>query len=270
MKTDSIFYRLFLELPGVYFQLIGQSPNMADYYEFRSVEIKQTAFRLDGVLIPKTGSQTTPVRFCEVQMQKDTSFYRRFFAEIFLYLYQFKKAKHWRALVVFKSRDIETKDTGPYQALLNSSNVTRVYLEDLGNDAYNNLGLGIVKLTVEEEETAMERAKRLGTKAAEELADAATREKVLELIKTILLYKFQELTPEEAMDMLGLDDFKKSRLYRGIKREGKEEGLVEGKLLAKLEVVPLLLELGLSVEEIARRLDVTVELVQQAAQSQSN
>jgi predicted transposase YdaD len=76
---------------------------------------------------------------------------------------------------------------------------------------------------------------------------------VLELIKTILLYKFQELTPEEAMDMLGLDDFKKSRLYRGI--------LEEGKLLT----VPLLLEVGLSVEEIARRLDVTVEQVQQAA-----
>jgi predicted transposase YdaD len=60
------------------------------------------------------------------------------------------------------------------------------------------------------------------------------------------------------MDMLGLDDFKKSRLYRGI--------LEEGKLLT----VPLLLEVGLSVEEIARRLDVTVEQVQQAAQSQSN
>ena len=62
--------------------------------------------------------------------------------------------------------------------------------------------------------------------------------------------------------MLELDDFKQSRLYQGI--------LEEGKLLTKLEIVPLLLELGLSVEEIARRLDVTVEQVQQAAQSQSN
>ena len=154
MKTDSIFYRLFLEMPGIYFQLIGQSPTLADSYEFRSVEIKQTAFRLDGVLVPKTESATTPIHFGEVQMQTDTSFYRRFFAEIFLYLYQFKKAKHWRALVVFKNREIETKDTQPYQALLNSSNVTRIYLEDLGDDAYNNLGLGIVKLIVEEEERA--------------------------------------------------------------------------------------------------------------------
>jgi predicted transposase/invertase (TIGR01784 family) len=262
MKTDSIFYRLFLEMPGIYFQLIDQSPTLADSYDFRSVEIKQTAFRLDGVLIPKTESPTTPIHFGEVQMQKDTSFYRRFFAEIFLYLYQFKKAKNWRALVVFKNREIETKDTQPYGALLNSSNLTKIYLEDLGDEAYNNLGLGIVKLIVEEEEAAVERAKRLATKAAEELADEPTREKVLELVKTILLYKFKNLTPEEVMDMLELDDFKQSRLYQGIKREG----LVEGKLLT----VPLLLELGLSVEEIARRLELTVEQVQQAAQSQSN
>jgi len=249
-------------MPGIYFQLIGQSPTLADSYQFRSVEIKQTAFRLDGVLIPQTESPTTPIHFGEVQMGKDTTFYRRFFAEIFLYLYQFKKTKHWQALVVFRNRQIETKDTKPYQGLLNSSNVTRIYLEDLGDDAYNNLGLGIVKLIVEDEETAAERAKELAAKAAEELTDEPTRQKVLELVQTILLYKFQELTPEEVIEMLGLDDFKQSRLYQGI--------LEEGKVLAKLEMVPLFLELGLSVEEIARRLDVTVEQVQQAAQSQSN
>ena len=59
-----------------------------------------------------------------------------------------------------------------------------------------------------------------------------------------------------------LDDFKQSRLYQGI--------LEEGKMFAKLQIVPLLLELGLSVEETARRLELTVEQVQQAAQSQSN
>ena len=245
-------------MPGIYFQLIGQSPTLADSYEFRSVEIKQTAFRLDGVLIPKTESPTTPIHFWEVQMQTDTTFYRRFFAEIFLYLYQFKKAKNWQALVVFRNRKIETKDTKPYRGLLNSSNVTKIYLEDLGDDAYNNLGLGIVKLIVEEEETAVERAKELAAKAVEELTDEPARQKVLELVQTILLYKFKELTSEEVIEMLGLDDFKQSRLYQGI--------LEEGKLLT----VPLLLELGLSVEEIALRLDVTVEQVQQAAQSRSN
>ncbi|NEP81446.1 MAG: DUF2887 domain-containing protein [Okeania sp. SIO3C4] len=70
MKTDSIFYRLFLELPGIYFQLIGQSPTLANSYQFRSVEIKQTAFRLDGVLVPNTQSPDTPIHFTEVHAAK--------------------------------------------------------------------------------------------------------------------------------------------------------------------------------------------------------
>ncbi|NEP84879.1 MAG: DUF2887 domain-containing protein [Okeania sp. SIO3B3] len=70
MKTDSIFYRLFLEIPGVYFQLIGQSPTLANSYKFRSVEIKQTAFRLDGVLVPNIQSPDTPIHFTEVHAAK--------------------------------------------------------------------------------------------------------------------------------------------------------------------------------------------------------
>ncbi|MGK7896758.1 MAG: hypothetical protein AB4372_24875, partial [Xenococcus sp. (in: cyanobacteria)] len=63
-----------------------------------------------------------------------------------------------------------------------------------------------------------------------------------------------------------MEDFKKSRLYQGIKQEGIEEGT----LLTKLGMVPLLLKLGLTVEEIAQRLELTVDQVQQAAQNQSN
>ncbi len=274
MKTDSIFYRLFLEIPGVYFQLLGESPTLAKSYKFQSVEIKQTAFRLDGLLVPNTESPTTPIHFGEVQMQKDEAFYRRFFGEIFLYLSQYHETKYWRALVVFRNRDIETKDTQPYQALLNSSNVTRIYLEDLGDKAYDNLGLGIVKLIVEEETKAVQQAKMLAAKATAELADETEKQKVLELVKTIILYKFQDLEPQEVIEMLGMDDFKKSRLYQGIKREGieegREEGREEGTLLTKLRIVPMFLELGLTVEEIAQRLELTIEQVQQAAQNQSN
>ncbi|WP_409339936.1 DUF2887 domain-containing protein [Nostoc edaphicum] len=50
MKTDSIFYRLFQELPGIFFELIGNSPQTAETYQFSSIEIKQTAFRIDCFL----------------------------------------------------------------------------------------------------------------------------------------------------------------------------------------------------------------------------
>lgn len=125
------------------------------------------------------------------------------------------------------------------------------------------MGLGIVKLIVEDEAKAVQQAKMLSAKATAELEETE-RQKVLELVKTIILYKFQNLEPEEVIEMLGMEDFKKSRLYQGIKREGIEEGT----LLTKLEMVSLLLKLGLTVEEIAQRLELTLEQVQQAAQNQ--
>jgi predicted transposase YdaD len=54
LKTDSIFYRIFQTDPGILFELLGQSPELAQDYEFRSVKIKQLAFRIDGILLPKT------------------------------------------------------------------------------------------------------------------------------------------------------------------------------------------------------------------------
>jgi predicted transposase YdaD len=53
MKTDSIFYRLFQTFPGTFFELINRQPSEASAYEFASVELKQTAFRIDGVFLKR-------------------------------------------------------------------------------------------------------------------------------------------------------------------------------------------------------------------------
>lgn len=55
MRTDSIFYLLFKLLPGTFFEIIGQ-PNQAKNYEFTSEEIKETAFRIDGLFKPSRKS----------------------------------------------------------------------------------------------------------------------------------------------------------------------------------------------------------------------
>jgi predicted transposase YdaD len=52
MKTDSIFYRIFQTLPQSFFELINLPPSEANAYDFASVELKQTAFRIDGVFLP--------------------------------------------------------------------------------------------------------------------------------------------------------------------------------------------------------------------------
>ncbi|NJM77911.1 MAG: DUF2887 domain-containing protein [Acaryochloridaceae cyanobacterium RU_4_10] len=53
MKTDSIFYRIFQTVPGFFFELLGEPADCAQGYVFRSVEVKQLAFRLDGVFLPQ-------------------------------------------------------------------------------------------------------------------------------------------------------------------------------------------------------------------------
>jgi predicted transposase YdaD len=65
MRRDSIFYQLFRQLPTLLFELIPQPPENAERYIFDSVEVKETAFRIDGVFIPPSPSGI--VYFCEVQ-----------------------------------------------------------------------------------------------------------------------------------------------------------------------------------------------------------
>jgi predicted transposase YdaD len=66
LKTDSIFFQIFKTEPGILFELLGQSPDLAQNYDFRSVEIKHIAFRIDGVFLPKTDVADQTVWFLEV------------------------------------------------------------------------------------------------------------------------------------------------------------------------------------------------------------
>ena len=51
MRTDSIFYKILETLPDTLFALIGESTELAKDYEFKSIEVKELAFRIDGVFI---------------------------------------------------------------------------------------------------------------------------------------------------------------------------------------------------------------------------
>ncbi|MFN6514085.1 MAG: hypothetical protein RMY29_006240 [Nostoc sp. CreGUA01] len=57
--------------------------------------------------------------------------------------------------------------------------------------------------------------------------------------------------------MLNLNILKETRVYQEAKEEGKEEG----KLETKLKMIPIFLELGLTVQEIAERLELDMEEV---------
>ncbi|MCC6443099.1 MAG: DUF2887 domain-containing protein [Armatimonadetes bacterium] len=66
MKSDTLPYHLFQECPSIFFELIGADAREARHYTFSSVEIKQPAFRIDGVFLPKEGGEERPIYFVEV------------------------------------------------------------------------------------------------------------------------------------------------------------------------------------------------------------
>ncbi|BAY31858.1 hypothetical protein NIES2107_37440 [Nostoc carneum NIES-2107] len=269
MQTDKIFYSLFQAFPSIFFAIIGDTTTNASAYEFVSLELKETAFRIDGVFIPESETANQPLYFAEVQFQQDANFYRRFFAEIFLYLRQNPSVNFWRAVVIYPQRSLDPDDQIPYRLLLDSFQVQRIYLDELGTATENSLQVAIVKLIIEGEDTAIDRGRDLIIQARNQLADETTKKQIVELIETILLYKFTRLSREELAAMLGIDEeFKKTRMYQSIKQDGLEEGRQEGRQEAKLEAVPRLLALGLAVEQVAQALDLTVEQVQQAAGNQ--
>lgn len=77
-------------------------------YHFDSVQVKQLAFRIDGVFLPSVSEANIPIYFCEVQFQNDNNFYGRLFAEIFLYLSKTEINNDWRGVVIYPNRQVES------------------------------------------------------------------------------------------------------------------------------------------------------------------
>lgn len=147
--------------------------------------IKEREFRFDGVFTPVSEDLTVPIVFAEAQMQTDENFYRRYFAEIFLYLEQYEVIRPWRGLLILPSLGLNLGAELPYQEVLNQR-VTRLYLNNLrGQEALSpNF-----------------------------------------LIEAILANKFPDLTKEMIMQILDLKkmDITQSRFYQEIRTEGRQE-----------------------------------------------
>ena len=273
MRTDTLFYQLFKTFPSLLFELLGESPSLAERYEFSSREIKELARRFDGIFLPESEEVDKLIYFVEVQFQPKEDFYWRLFTEIFVYLGQYKPKNDWLAVAVFANRNLDPGLPIQYRAFLSSQQLKFVYLSELSKPSDPSLGLGIVQLALGSSQEAVQLTKKLMLKARQSVEDIAFQRQVIELIESTLVYKFTELSREEIEAMFALSDLKQTKVYQEGKeegkleglKEGKEEGLEEGKVSGKLESVPGFLALGLTVEQIATALGLDVEVVQQAA-----
>jgi predicted transposase/invertase (TIGR01784 family) len=235
LKTDSLFYLLFQTAPDILFDVLGRVPAVENAYDFCSVELKQTAFRIDGVFVPRPETNDSTVYFVEVQFQEDEFFYQRFFAEIFLYLRQNPAVTQWQAAVLFSKRRIEPSQTSAYAVLLDSSQVQRIYLEDLQQESKVSIGIGLIQLIISTPGQVAEQAKSLLDRLHADEQSKLSRQAIIELIETIVVYQFPLLSREAIEQMLGLSELKQTRVYQDALQEGIEQGIErERSLILKL------------------------------------
>jgi predicted transposase/invertase (TIGR01784 family) len=223
MRRDSIFYKLFAQYPTLLFELLPNSPANADTYQFDSVAVKEPRFEIDGVFLPPESENPGVVYFCEVQFQKDENLYERVFAESALYFYRNRaRFSDWQAVIIYPSRSLEQNNTYPHRALLNSEQVHRIYLDELGDIRSLPLWVALMVLTTVDEAQAPDEARYLLTRTNQEASPSSGRA-IIEMITTIMVYKFEALSRIEVESMLGIT-LRETRVYREIKQEGRQEG----------------------------------------------
>jgi predicted transposase/invertase (TIGR01784 family) len=223
MRRDTLFYRIFQQNPTLLFDLLPTPPPNRQGYTFESIEVKETSFRIDGVLIP--ADPTGLILFSEVQMQPDPLLYERLHSEISIYAYHHQSSfSDWQALVIYPSRAVEQTSTNVPSELFESGRIQAVYLDELGDIDQRPLELGLLVLTILEGDTAITKAKNLMTRARRIEAGNA----IMEMISTILIYKFTTLSRDEVNAMLGytLDELKQTRVYQEAKAEGRQREAV--------------------------------------------
>lgn len=220
MKTDALFYQLFQTVPDLFFELAGLT--YSESYQFQVVELKQTAFRLDGIFVPQVTE--LPLIFVEVQFQKDPAFYGRFFSEIMLYLYQQQpKQAAWQAVAIFPNRTVDNGSLTHYEKLV--PHLQRIYLDELLPQDNTSL-LNLLTMIIASDSKAIEIAKSL---LQEPLCESQKQEFLLSAIETILFYKLPHLSREEIWKMINLShiDITRTLFYQDAIQEGWQKGKQE-------------------------------------------
>ncbi len=212
MRRDSIFYQLFRQSPTLLFELLPQPPANAQSYVFESIEVKETSFRIDGVFLPPNPAGI--VYFCEVQFQLDELLYERMLSEITIYTYRNRERfANWQAVVIYPTRNTEQSRLDMVWDLLDSRRIRRVYLDELGEVEDLPTGLGLMVLTTLEGEKAKFEAKGL-------IQRAEGSRDIIELVSTIIVYKFSNLSRDEVDAMLGIE-LAQTRVYREAEQQGE-------------------------------------------------
>jgi predicted transposase/invertase (TIGR01784 family) len=255
VKTDTLFYRFFQELPECFFTLVGRAATDVEHFRFESIELKDTAARIDGVYSPRLPNEKESVFFVEFQIYKSERTYSNLLLKIGLYLEKVNPRQNWQAVVIYPSRSVEQENLHPYRGFLQAEQMTRIYIEELPEPRPEEFGLGILRLIAATPDEAVGKAQQLIPQVRASNEPAERRAKLIELIETVVVYQLPQLSRKELEKMLQVNDFRETKVYQEALEEGIEKGIenVALRLLVK----------KLSLEEIAEVTGLSVAALRQ-------
>ncbi len=152
---------------------------------------------------------------------------------------------------------IEQTNGYPYRALLDSNQVHRIYLDELGEIAGLPLGVALMVLTIVAEDAAPAAARMLLSRTEQETTTPAIARGIIDLIGTIMVYKFTNLSRQEIDAMLGIT-LQETRVYREAREEEREK------------IALNLLQKNIPLETIAEVTELTIERLLQLQATLSN
>ena len=258
MHRDPLFFRLFKELPGCFFELVGR-PNDAGRYRLEAIEYKSTSVRLDGVFQP-IESDAGPAYIWETQFYPSEKFYANLLTKIGRFLEHGNPRQDWVAVVIYPSRAIEQKNIHPYRCLLESIQLVRIYLDELPPAPADRFELRILEMIAGKPEAALEKAREMLPKVRQAKQSREAREQLLQLIETVIVHQFPNWSREETQKMIQVWDITQTRVFKEAfeegRQEGRQEGQQEGEAAGRQKATELmarqLLKRGDCVAEVAR------------------
>lgn len=81
---------------------------------------------------------------------------------------------------------------------MTSDQVQRIYLDELGDPSQQSVRIGLMQLTIAPEETAAAQARGLIERAQREVSSTVAVDTIIEVITTIAVYKFTNLSIRDA------------------------------------------------------------------------
>ena len=268
MTTDPLLYRLFADLPGCFFQLVGRPADDAGGYRMEAIEYKATAVRLDGLFRPVAAGDG-PAYLWEAQFQPSDTVFANLLAKVGHFLQHDGPAQDWVAVVIYPTRGVEQKNLHPYRWLLASDQLVRVYLDELPPAPADEFGLGILALIAAKPDAALEQARAMIPRVRASGHPEEFRRGLLQFIETVIVFQFPTWSREEVEKVLQVTDFRQTRVYQEAHEEGREVGREEGRAEGRAETVEAvavrLLELGRPVAEVAAATGLTAARVRKLA-----